>query len=136
MDYKTDTKVQYTNTTEYRICLRELFSMKKENIDKTLQEYNTVDIDEESLDELAYDQESSDKVLTNIFESTKDNAIFQDLYSRAAALMISEDMNIGLAILFSYDYLHLFHRCLIAYFSDNSFSETNPHVVALAKKLS
>uniref|UniRef100_A0A6C0I400 Uncharacterized protein n=1 Tax=viral metagenome TaxID=1070528 RepID=A0A6C0I400_9ZZZZ len=133
-EYRTDLAVQYNTTAQYRGLLRELMNMDKEVLNKKIKEYKELDIDEESMDELVYDENASNRLLTHIFDTTQNNTHFQLLYSAAAALMISEDKNIGLAVLLSYDYLQLFHKCLVDFYC-NSFSEENIHYIGLMKKL-
>jgi hypothetical protein len=148
--------VQYKNNQEYRNCIREIFRM---------QEFiSTLDIDDETKDEQNYDDRSTSKVLDYIYSITKKNACFQELYGYAAATMFSTDPEIGLAVLFSYDYFLLFHPLLCSVFHplqitgpiygvtdleyiqyetgqtvDNGFATTslekNPHFIALKKKL-
>jgi hypothetical protein len=39
---------------------------------------------------------------------------------KAAATMISEDLNLGLVILLSYDYFSDFHNCLVSFLTSDS----------------
>jgi hypothetical protein len=71
-----------------------------------------------------------------VYEKTFESALFQELYDIAASKMISMDRSIGLAVLFSYDYMALFHRCLCCYFTKHEdFTETHDSYVSLKKKL-
>lgn len=134
--YSTSAIVHYSNTAEYRACLRKLFQMNKENIDITLAEYKNIELDEETLDELAYDEKSATKVLDYVYDCTKDDPLFQNVYQLAAALMFSQDMNIGLSVLFSYDYLHYFHPCIVMYLqTPQLFNHDTPCYLGLCKKL-
>lgn len=120
MRYRTEVIVKYSDTREYRKCCRELFDMNHETYEKTvkeLQDHNKEELDEETLDEMAYDGDATTKVMDFLFEQTKDVVEFQELYRTAALRMFSEDPNIGLAVLFSYDYMERFHSCLVEYFS-------------------
>jgi len=128
-DYNTKLVIQYSNDREYRASLRELFSMKRViRLDP--------DLDEISRDEQDYDIDAASQKMDFIFERTSDHPRFQELYDIAASKMISTDRNIGLSVLFSYDYLVFFHRCLCSYFDDpDEFDETNAAFVALKKKI-
>lgn len=108
--------VEYSNNMEYRSVLRQIFYMSCD-LDK-LKEENP-DYDDETLDEELYDSKHVNRALDFIYEHTKTNPIFTELYEKAAARMISTDLTIGLAVLFSYDHLKLFHECLVAYFSND-----------------
>ena len=128
-DYNTKLVIQYSNDREYRASLRELFSMKHViRLDH--------DLDEISRDEQDYDIDATSQKLDFIFERTSGHPRFQELYDIAASKMISTDRNIGLSVLFSYDYLLFFHRCLCSYFEDpDGFDEANAAFVALKKKI-
>jgi flagellar motor switch protein FliG len=110
---------EYTTNKEYRQVLREFFNM---NTDKEtiLAEYK--DIDEESLDEMMYDETAVEFSLNKVYEKTKDNLAFQKIYLEAAAKMISMNPETGLAILLSYDYLKEF-ATLLHYYEDNLDSD-------------
>lgn len=46
--------------------------------------------------------------------------------------MISEDTSIGIAVLFSYNYAHLFHKCIVAFISDTTCElVSNPDYIKL-----
>ena len=100
----------YTTNLEYRQCIRQFFKMKTPDPDKLREEY--ANIDEESLDELIYDEEAVENTMNEIYTKTKENPAFQILYQEAAAKMISQDLETGLAILLSYDYFASFVELL------------------------
>ena len=110
--YPTELNVQYNNVGEFRECIRKLFAMSPEN-------YLTANFhdeaDDETRDELAYDYKSSAEAMDNIYELTKNNPIFKQLFLLAAAKMMSMDESMGLSILFAYDYLELFHQCMVVF---------------------
>ena len=115
--YPTDIKIYYKNDIEYRKVMRSLFQMTCNILSIT------DDIDEITQDEWNYDSESTTPFMDFIYESTHENPVFQELYKKSAGLMLSEDEGIGLAILFSYDYLELFHNVLCDYFKSGLTSE-------------
>jgi len=128
-DYNTKLLIQYSNDYEYRASLRKLFSMKRViKVDP--------DIDEITCDEQDYDVDATSQKLDFILEQTGGNPWFQELYDIAASKMISTDRNIGLSVLFSYDYLVYFHKCLCSFFDDpDGFNDSNVAFVALKKKI-
>jgi hypothetical protein len=94
------------------------------------------DIDEITRDEQDYDEFAASKTMDFVYEKTFEHVLFQELYDIAASKMISMDRSIGLAVLFSYDYMALFHRCLCCYFTKpEDFTETHDSYVSLKKKL-
>jgi hypothetical protein len=71
-----------------------------------------------------------------IYEKTRNHILFQNLYQHGAAKMFSLDQEIGLAVLCSYDYFHLFHMCLKDSFGDSTtFSEKSESYMSLVKKI-
>jgi hypothetical protein len=96
----------YTNNTEYRDSLREFFAMTP-NIESV-----PSGIDEESYDELLYDTDAVKRGLEIIFNDTKCHIEFTNLYLRAAATMLSEDLETGLAICLCYDHFYMFSTYL------------------------
>lgn len=119
----------YHNNTEYRQCIRELFFMKP------LPDLDS-DIDEVSRDEMDFDDSSIHKVMDELFQGTREHPLFRELYLLAAARLISENLLMGQAILFSYDYLEVFHHCLLCFFREpNEFNENNVFYIELKRKL-
>ena len=93
-------------------------------------------IDEETRDEMMYDERTVSKIMDELLEVTISHPLFQYLYDAAAGKMLSTNREIGQAVLFSYDYLPLFHKCLASFVrSPADFTETNQYYVALSKKI-
>ena len=129
IQYNFEKDISYTSNEEYRKCMRELFSMNTVEI--------TDDIDEETKDEMDYDDATISIAMGKLFDYTKTNERFQELYDLAAALMFSIDREIGQVVLFSYDNLPLFHLCLASFHREPlGFHENNTYFLALKKKLS
>jgi len=129
--FNFDNAATYSSNMEYRDFLRDIFFMKLPKISD-----NPDEIDDETLDENNYDEDIISRTMDVLFELTKGNGFFQKLYVSAAAKMLSEQLDIGQAVLFSYDYLPLFHKCLGCFFKEpTKFDETNEFYVALMKKL-
>jgi len=97
--------------TSYRTSIREFFMMK-------MPDDIPSDIDDESLDEILYDSCATKRGLEYIYDQTKDDLLFSVLYKLSAGLMLSEDEEIGLAVLFSYDYFQSFFYCLRDFFTN------------------
>lgn len=135
-EYPTDMIIQYQDTREYRNCLRCLFGMSSAK-------YPDIhpDVDDESKDELEFDEDATAIAMEYVYSKTKDEPIFQQLYSLAAARMLSFDHEIGMSVLFSYDYLEIFHYCLVSFFGGdvdeyNTDFSKNKGVVELIRILS
>ena len=120
----------YTNTTEYRDIFRKITHQS------TNPPENPFELDAETLDELHYDESTVSRFLDTVFTNTKTNPLFRTLYDLAAAKMISIDREIGLTVLFSYDYLRAFYPCYCEYIENpTTFSETNLHYVKIHNML-
>jgi len=138
IEYPTNIVIEYTNTTEYRKCIRKLFNMDKENYEdkiKKIENHNDEILDDETRDEISYDDDSSKMMLEYLFQKTQHIEEFSELYKKAAARMFSVDETIGQAILFSYDYLCNYHYCLVDFFN-GVFSKNSDSYKVLVKKLS
>jgi len=134
--YPTELTLTYSNDFEYRKSLRQLFQMNS----TTYPDIINADIDPVSRDELEYDEQSTTRAMNFVIEQTRSNPLFYALYEQAATFMFSTDIDIGLAVLFSYDYMLLFHNCLKDYFKslpDNTdtFQTENENYQILHKKI-
>ena len=61
--------------------------------------------------------------------------LFQEIYTKAAEYMLSTDIEIGLAILCSYDYLDVFIPCYREYILNGMFDTTSIYYLNLCNKL-
>lgn len=111
--------ISYKSNKEYRQWIRRIFHFTKDaktyyaNLNET--DFET-EIDEESKDEMDYDYDSMKTGLDILFETTKDEPVFEEIYLLAAATMFSTDVKIGQVVLCSYDYFHLYFTCLWHFF--------------------
>ena len=121
---------KYTTNTGYRQCLRQIFQMNKDNYPgsiKQLEEELGDDFDKETRDEIEYDEESAGLMMQYILNQTKHLPLFQRLYELAAARFLSRDHEIGVAILYAYEYLPFFHECVCIFLnSPDSLNENTP----------
>jgi hypothetical protein len=122
MNYNTTYEVVYSNDQEYRQCLREVLrlnlSYSQEKIQQLLEATDEEEFDSETEDEMLFD-ETTAAIMNFIFEKTKDQPEFRELYLMAAAKLISENISIGMTICFSYDYFYLFHQYLVIFLVEN-----------------
>lgn len=124
---------KYSNNTEYRQSLRQFFQMNSQNYPETMQQIP--DLDDETRDEMSYDEAAAAKTMDYILSVTANNKLFQDVYDLAAAQMFSTDREIGLAVLLSYDYLYTFYGVFNDYAQNKStFSASTPTYMAILQK--
>lgn len=124
--------VSYDNNFEYRAAIRGVFNMVCDP--ESMIEENP-DYDDETLDEQLYDNDSSVRALDYIFEKTKHIPLFQKFYSLGAARLLSENLDLGMAVMFSYDLFSYFHECLVKFFKDGSLKEDDECVQVLISKI-
>lgn len=118
----------YYNDVSYRQCLRNMFEMNEQIPHK--------EIDDITNDENNYDEESMSKSMDIVYEKTRDNVLFQKLYQHGAEKMFSLDQEIGMVVLCSYDYFHLFHMCLKEFLHDSeSFNQESESYKSLLLKV-
>jgi hypothetical protein len=135
MTYQLSYDPQYENNFQYRQCLRDVFSM---DVTKNPPKWNQMDpdLDEETKDELVYEGGAISIGMDYIYNATKENTALKQLYLDAAALMLSQNPDIGMSILFAYDYFTDFHNCLRVFFKNPSmFSETTPEFQKIKKMI-
>jgi hypothetical protein len=118
--YPISLNANYIDDVGYRRFIRELFSMKHTCPwdSDTVQEIDIV-----SIDEFDYDDDAASKVLDLIYAETHFIPVFSKIYTLAAATMISEDTSIGLVIMFSYNFAHIFHKCLVSFITLNDTTD-------------
>ena len=111
--------ISYSNSTEYRRIFRKITHQSEHPPE------NPLGIDDETLDEQHYDDDTVSRFMDTVYHSTQHSSLLQHLYDSAAAKMISTNREIGLAVLFSYDYMSAFYTCYCEYISSpETFSET------------
>lgn len=125
MPYNINQIVTYDDDFAYRKQIRDVFSMNCSPIS---------DYDAITNDELMYEDDAMSKGLDEIYAMTKDVPDFIHIYTTTAGFMLSTDPNIGLAVVFSYDYFDKFHPCLVDFLRSGSISAGNRE--NLMKKIS
>ena len=124
MEYPSTEIVNYTDDIGYRNTLGKLLKMDTANT-----------LDDSSADTLEFDEISSAIMLDHIFETTSNNPVFQEIYNHAAGLMFTEDINVGIVVLLSYDYLPVFHKCLCQFFKEGLILEDDENIITLKQKI-
>ena len=88
LDLNLSIECDYTNDDEYRDTYLKIFKLDN------------------------FDEEVINNQLANIKNIIVKEDIFRELLTKSAGLYLTEDLDIGLMILFSYDYLKDFTQCL------------------------
>lgn len=106
----------YTDDHEYRNCIRTAFRFdpnEKFTFDGKIVDMNQ--LDDITKDEVLMDCKSISSSMDRLYNSTKDQGDFKDLYIKAAGRMFSTNPEIGQAVLCSYDTFHLYYACVWYY---------------------
>jgi hypothetical protein len=127
--YNPDCTVAYDTNEEYRACLRNVFFMR--DVDPDCGDL----ADEESRDELNYDEDTLAVAMNTIYEKTVGNDTFSELYLLGAAKMISTSKDIGMVVLLSYDFFSLFHLCLAHFMRTGDLISTDSVYLDLKARL-
>jgi len=122
--YNIARNISYNDNFSYRSCLREITNMDKSAIYVPWDRMDD-DLDDETKDEMLFDSAKMTTFMDYIYDKTCKVSKFDELYVLAAGKMFSTDQNIGLAILFSYDYFIDFHKCLVDFFDKNDIDTIN-----------
>ena len=85
--------IEYNNEKEYRKCIRDIFQMNPKNYPQDMSEF-----DDESKDEMEYDEKAVSDGIDYIMNLTKKEPLFQELYLLVAATILSEDVMMGMII--------------------------------------
>jgi len=104
-----DLKIEYSTNSEYREVLRKFCNMKYIDISNQYADFDI--IDDETKDELLFDSNAMEDKMDEILEKTKGDLLWDELYELAAAKFFSTKKDIGIAVLFSYDYFPGFYSC-------------------------
>jgi hypothetical protein len=92
----------YSNNADYRSFFRAFFKMDTKALE--VKYAYLKESDPESYDEMLYDDEAVKKGTDILYDTTKDNPRFRELYRIAAGRFLSEDLEIGLCVLLTYDF--------------------------------
>jgi len=122
MNYNKSIVVSYHDNISYRKCLRDVFNMNETATHHCPTDaIDALDVDQETVDEYLYDEPQFKKVLEEVYKKTIDEVDFEDLYEIAAGFMISTDREVGLTVLFAYDYFQWFHPLLVKYLNQEPY---------------
>lgn len=112
----------YSTNKEYRDTIRKVFRFNKTKKSTYANlEINHIyenEFDAETIDELSFDTEQMERGMQTLYEITKEQTLFQELYILAAGRMFSTDPKIGQAVLCSFDYFSDYHTIVWYYLLD------------------
>lgn len=71
------------------------------------------------------DFETLNQILSEINKKVKDYQPLQECMKKTASILLSENTEIGLFILYSYDYMYITHKCISEYLETGIISQEN-----------
>ena len=72
-----------------------------------------------------YDETELNKAIHDLYDRIKDCNELKECMVKLAGHFMSEDLELGLMILFDYDYMYLSHICISEYLESGKISEKN-----------
>lgn len=66
-----------------------------------------------------------ESIITELYNKIKDCPQLKNLMKKMANMFMSEDDEIGLTILYSYDYMYITHKCISEYLDTGLISKEN-----------
>lgn len=73
----------------------------------------------------SYDEELLNKSIKNVFDQIHHHDLFNECISKACSLFLSDDKELGLMILFSFEYFHLTHICVSEFISNGKINDSS-----------
>ena len=117
-----NTKVVCTyNTSEVFSETDNINEEEKEFIRDTIYRQEVLDI----LGMSEFNETEMNKAIHELFERIKNNEDLKEVMTTLAGRILSEDLEIGLMILFAYDYMYLTHICISEYLETGKISDIN-----------
>lgn len=121
--YNINCSIEYSNNDEYREQIQSVFLMYIDDI-------------KPETDEILYDGKAISNGMDFVYEKTNNHPLMIQLYQRSSEFLFTENLEIGLAVLFSYDYFQLFHKILVIFFTEpENLKETNTIYIELLNKI-
>jgi hypothetical protein len=65
------------------------------------------------------------EIIPQLYSRIQECLPLKECMKKMAAKVMSEDLQTGLCILYSYDYMHIMHKCVSEYLEGGSLSEEN-----------
>ena len=72
-----------------------------------------------------YNEEQMNHAVHELYEKVKDSNDIMDCANKLAGHFLSQDPELGLMILFAFDYLHFTHVCISEYLETGQITEKN-----------
>ena len=118
--YNTKVNITY-NTSEVFLESDEITEDEKGYIRDTLYRQELLNIF--GIEE--YNEKKIDLSIHKLYKKIQNCNEFKDCMIKLASYFMSEEEELGLMILFSYDYMYLTHICISEYLETNQVSENN-----------
>jgi hypothetical protein len=122
LSYNTQYKCNYNSPDIFKNVIIENIEMDEEyNMREMLYRQDLLYVFQ--LEE--FDDEKINKIIHEIYGKIKDNSHLDTILVKMAGLFFSEDKEVGLMALFSFDYFYIFHPCLCDILKNGEVSNEN-----------
>ncbi len=111
--HKDDVFLETDNVNEYEKCFIRDFLYKEDLLNIF------------SIDQLDNDFDIFSNAISKLYIKIKDCLLLKEFMKKMAAKIISEDPEVGLCILYSYDYMYITHPCVSEYLESGTISPEN-----------
>ena len=72
-----------------------------------------------------YNEDILKDTMSELYEKIKENEVLLDCMKQIAAVLLSENPEIGLCLLYSYDFMYVTHKCVAEYLDNRLISDEN-----------
>lgn len=136
--YELNYSVMYETDDEYRLELARVFRQCPLTVPYGPAPFcNNEPLPYPQRCDVKIDFDAIDPIICSIVEHTKSDACMHKLYEKAAARILSTDIDRGAILLFSHTAFFLFHRCIHAFFyHPDQWNEQNENYKELMRRMS
>jgi hypothetical protein len=115
--HKDDVFLETDNVNEYEKCFIRDFLYKEDLLNIF------------SIDQLDDDFDAFSNAISKLYSKIKDCLPLKECMKKIGAKIISEDLQVGLCILYSYDYMYITHQCVSEYLESGAISPENTNLL-------
>ena len=72
-----------------------------------------------------YNEDILKDTMSELYEKLKENEVLLDCMKQLANALFSENPEIGLCLLYSYDFMYVTHKCVVEYLDNGLISDEN-----------
>jgi hypothetical protein len=74
-----------------------------------------------------FNESEMNRSIHELYEKIKDNKELKECMTKCAGRFLSEDLELGLMVMFAYDYMYLTHACICESTFESTFEKVEPN---------